>query len=445
MERNNLTEGSILRNILNFSIPYMFAYFLQVLYGLADLFVVGQYCPVSSITAVSNGSQVMNFVTVVVIGLAMGSTVHIARAVGAKNDRSKARTIGNTITFFLLLALILSAVLIFTVDDIVQLIEVPEEAVADTADYLLVCFIGVPFIMSYNIIAAIFRGLGDSRRPMYFVAVACAFNIGLDYLFIGGFGWGAFGAALATSLSQLISVITAYVVISKHKDLLDVHRDDFRLKGSTIKSILSIGVPTALQDGFIQISFLVIAVIANGRGLVDAAAVGIVEKIIGLLFIIPSAMLSTVSAVSAQNIGAGKPERALATMKRAIVITAGFGFVASVLLQFFPHAMVSLFTSDASVIDSGSDYLRSYVWDCAFAGIHFCFSGYFTAYGYSIISFAHNFLSIICARLPLSYLLSVNYSDTLYPMGLASPTGSLLSVIICLVAYNLLKRQRKFV
>lgn len=445
MISNDLTKGSILRNILNFSIPYMFAYFLQVLYGLADLFVIGQFCGVQATTAVSNGSQFMNFVTVVVIGLAMGSTVHIARAVGARNDKAKARIVGNTITFFLLLSVVLTVVLLFFTDDIVRLMEVPSDAANGTADYLMVCFIGVPFIMSYNIIAAIFRGLGDSRRPMYFVAVACAVNIGLDYLFIGGFGWGPLGAALATSISQLVSVVTAYFVIIRHKELLDVKRDDFRLKWTTVKSILAIGVPTALQDGFIQVSFIVIAVIANTRGLTDAAAVGIVEKIIGLLFIIPSAMLSTVSAVSAQNIGAGKPERALATMKRAIVITAGFGCLWSIILQFVPHAMVGVFTSDADVIASGSDYLRSYVWDCALAGVHFCFSGYFTAYGYSIISFAHNFLSIVCARLPLSYVFSVNYPDTLFPMGMASPTGSLLSVTICLVAYNLLKRRRKFV
>ena len=444
MNRKDLTQGSILGNIMTFSLPYILAYFLQILYGLADLFVIGRYCDVDSTTAVSNGAQVMYLVTCIVIGLAMGTTVKTAHAIGAKDNRRAAQIIGNTATMFLGLSLFLAVGLLAFRNGIVSLMDTPQEAVIGTRDYLTVCFIGIPFIMAYNIIASIFRGLGDSKSPMYFVAVACVVNILLDFLFIGYMGWGPTGAALGTTLSQMASVGFALFAIRRHKEVFDVHRHDFKPRKEVISSILKIGFPIAMQDGFIQIAFIVITVIANGRGLYDAAAVGIVEKFIGLVFIVPSAMLSTVSAIASQNIGAMQVSRAQRTMWYAMGITTTYGIIVAIVLQFIPDLAVRIFTDDAQVVAMGGEYLRGYVWDCVFAGLHFCFSGFFTACGYSIISFAHNFLSIICARIPLVYLASEAYPDTLYPMGLATCLGSVLSVVICIVVYAWMVKHRKF-
>ena len=444
MNRKDLTQGSILGNIMTFSLPYILAYFLQILYGLADLFVIGRYCDVDSTTAVSNGAQVMYLVTCVVIGLAMGTTVKTAHAIGAKDNRRAAQIIGNTATMFLGLSLVLAVGLLAFRNGIVSLMDTPMEAVMGTRDYLTVCFIGIPFIMAYNIIASIFRGLGDSKSPMYFVAVACVVNIILDFFFIGYLGWGPVGAALGTTLSQMASVGFALFAIRRHKEVFDVHRHDFKPRRDVISSILKIGFPIAMQDGFIQIAFIVITVIANGRGLYDAAAVGIVEKFIGLVFIVPSAMLSTVSAIASQNIGAMQVSRAQRTMWYAMGITTTYGIIVAIVLQFIPDLAVRIFSDDAQVVAMGGEYLRGYVWDCVFAGLHFCFSGFFTACGYSIISFAHNFLSIICARIPLVYLASEAYPDTLYPMGLATCLGSVLSVVICISVYAWMSRHRKF-
>ena len=444
MNRKDLTQGSILGNIMTFSLPYILAYFLQILYGLADLFVIGRYCDVDSTTAVSNGAQVMYLVTCVVIGLAMGTTVKIGHAIGAKDNRRASLIIGNTATMFLGLSLVLAAGLLAFRNGIVSLMDIPLEAVAGTSDYLTVCFIGIPFIMAYNIIASIFRGLGDSKSPMYFVAVACVVNILLDFFFIGYCGWGATGAALGTTLSQMASVVFALFAIRRHREVFDVHRHDFKPRRDIISGILKIGFPIAMQDGFIQIAFIVITVIANGRGLYDAAAVGIVEKFVGLVFIVPSAMLSTVSAIASQNIGAMQVGRAQRTMWYAMGITTTYGIIVAIVLQFIPDLAVRIFSDDAQVVAMGGEYLRGYVWDCIFAGLHFCFSGFFTACGYSIISFAHNFLSIICARIPLVYLASEAYPDTLYPMGLATCLGSVLSVVICVGVYAWMSKHRKF-
>lgn len=442
MAQNDLTQGSILGNIGKFSLPYMLSYFLQILYGLADLFVIGQYCGVESTTAVSNGAQVMHMFTVIIIGLAMGSTVRLAKAIGAGDKANAAKTIGNTFTLFAIVALISTVLLLLTNGGIVKLLDVPAEAVAGTVGYLRICFLGIPFIIAYNIIASIFRGLGDSKSPMYFVIVACVANIALDYLLIGYFRLGPEGAALGTTLSQAISVIVAAIAI-RRKSLLSIGKGDLRPERRTMSGILATGVPLALQDGFIQIAFIAITVIANNRGLNDAAAVGIVEKFIGLLFIVPSAMLATVSAVAAQNIGANKPERARKTMEYAMAIAVAFGVAFSVTLQFIPEYAVRIFTGDSNVIRLGGEYLKGYVWDCIFAGVHFCFSGFFTACGYSVISFCHNVASIIIARIPLSYLASVKFPDTLFPMGLASPAGSVLSVVICITVYAAMRRKGK--
>lgn len=442
MNGKDLTKGGIVSNIMSFSLPYMLAYFLQILYGLADLFVIGQYCGVDDTTAVSNGAQVMYMVTVVLIGLAMGTTVLTAHSIGAKDQKRARLVVGNTVSMFAILALVLMVVLLSLRKFIVNVMDTPTEAVSGMMHYLTVCFLGIPFIISYNIIASIFRGLGDSKSPMYFVAVACICNIILDYVFIGVMGLGAMGAALGTTFSQMTSVFFAITSIRHHKGVLTISRDDLLLRKDVVMNILKIGLPIAMQDGFIQVSFLAITVIANGRGLVDAAAVGIVEKFIGLVFIVPSAMLSTVSAVSAQCIGAGNYVRAISTMRTAMLITTVYGITCSIVLQFVPQFAVGIFTDNADVLSQGCDYLRGYVWDCVFAGIHFCFSGFFTACGYSIISFLHNSVSIITARIPLAWLSSQLYPDTLYPMGLSTCTGSVVSCLICICAFFWMRKKK---
>lgn len=378
MERN-YTTGSVFKNILIFSLPYLFSYFLQTLYGMVDLFIIGQFESVASTTAVSIGSQVMHMLTVMIVGLAMGATVSIGQATGANNRKEAAADIGNTVTLFLLLSLVLTAVLLVLVKPVVSIMSTPSEAVNGTIAYLTICFIGIPFITAYNIISSILRGMGDSKSPMYFIAIACVMNIILDYIFMGALHLGPAGAALGTTLSQTVSVAVALIFLIKKEHGLSLHRTDFKPQSPIMGRILKIGVPIAMQDGLIQVAFILITIIANQRGLTDAAAVGIVEKIISFLFLVPSSMLSTVSALGAQNIGAAKPERAKQTLRYAIYLAAGFGIVISILIQFIAEPVVSLFTSDGDAILAGGQYLRGYIWDCFFAGIHFSFSGYFCA------------------------------------------------------------------
>ena len=251
------------------------------------------------------------------------------------------------------------------------------------------------------------------------------------------------GLALGTTLSQAVSVAVSLLVIVKWNTGISLTKADLRPDRAVMGRLLKIGVPVALQDGFIQISFMVITIIANRRGLTDAVAVGIVEKMIGFLFLVPSSMLSTVSALGAQNIGAGKPERAKATLGCAIAITLGFTSLIVILAEFLAEPMAGLFTPDDTVIHSGGQYLRGYIWDCFFAGVQFSFSGYFCAVGRSELSFLHNILSIVLVRIPGAYLASQLFPATLFPMGLANAMGSLFSIGVCAAAFLLLRRSRK--
>lgn len=445
MEKN-LTTGSVFKNIVAFSLPYFLSYLLQTLYGMADLYIIGQFEGVASTTAVSIGSQVMHMLTVMIVGLAMGATVSIGQAIGGDDKKKAERGIGNTVTLFMVVSIVLTVILVVLVRPVTAVMSTPSDAVAGTVNYLTICFIGIPFITAYNVISAVFRGMGDSKSPMYFIAVACAANIGLDYLFMGVFHIGPAGAALGTTLSQAISVIVSLTVILKRKIGVSVSKADFKPQRSVMGQILKIGVPVAFQDGLIQIAFIVITIIANHRGLNDSAAVGIVEKVMSFLFLIPSSMLSTVSALGAQNIGANKPKRAVATLRYAVVLAVGFGIVVAVTMQLIAEPVVSLFTDagtaeGAEVVKLGGQYLRGYVWDCMFAGVHFCFSGYFCAVGKSGISFIHNLSAILLMRIPGVYLTSKMFQTTLFPMGLATASGSLISVIICLIAFALLARK----
>lgn len=273
---------------------------------------------------------------------------------------------------------------------------------------------------------------------MYYVAAAGIINVGLDWVLVGPLGMGAAGAAAATVASQGISVLLGLIALKKYHT--DAFRKSVRPDSEDAGKIIRIGLPIALQEGMIQVSFLVITMIANSRGVEVAAAVGIVEKVISFLFLVPSAMLSTVSALSAQNAGAGQHGRSRRVLKIGCMICAGFGAVIFILCQPLAPWIVSLFVKKGdnigTVVRFGAEYLRTYSVDCIFAGIHFCFSGFFSAYGKSGYSFLHNIISIITFRIPGAWAAAVFFPATLYPMGLAAPMGSLLSVAICLYLYR---------
>lgn len=442
--KKDMTKGSVIGSLFVFSLPYLLSCFLQSFYGLADLFIVGRFNGPDSISAVSIGSQIMHMLTVMIIGLSTGTTVTIAHAVGAGSDTGVRKAVGNTIRLFAIVTAAAMVILFLVSSLLLQALSTPPEAFAQARQYILICFAGIPFIAAYNVIAGIFRGIGDTRSPLMFVAAAGVINLFLDWLFIGPFGLQAAGAAAATTISQAAAVAMSllYLLRSRNRAQLVPGKEGMAYDRRTFTSIIRIGVPIALQDGLIQISFLVITAIANARGLDMAAAVGVVEKFISFVFLVPSAMSASVSAIAAQNAGAGLHERGRKVLRYALMICIVYGIIISVICQFNGAAIVSLLSGESGdVVLFGEQYLRSYSFDTILAGIHFCFSGYFCAYSMAMIPFIHNMASAILVRIPAAKLTSTHYPDTLFPMGFAAPAGSLLSAVICIAAYFLFRSR----
>ncbi len=428
-------EGDLVREMIHFSVPFLIACFLQSFYGVADLYITGIYYGAEAVSAVAIGSQVMHMLTVAISGLAVGITVCIGRAIGAGETKIAGRYIGNAAWIFTALAILGMMILIPGTGLILDLLSTPKESFHQARSYLAICFAGIPFIIAYNTLSAIYRGMGDTVTPLTFVGIAGILNIVLDYYLIGHLKLGASGAAIATVLSQMFSVGLNLIHL-KQKSGIHLNRNCFIPEWNTIKEMLQIGIPVLFQDGMIQISFLVITAIANSRGLYTSAAVGIVEKIISFLFLVHSAMLSTVSALAAQNNGAGQHERARDVLRNGIIISVSFGIAICVLGQVFAPEVIRLFSREEPMVALlGTQYFRAYLFDCIFAGIHFCFSGYFCAYSKSGYSFLHNILSICMVRIPGTYIATKIFPENLFPMGLASGLGSLFSSIICLIIY----------
>ena len=439
MERN-LTSGSVFKNIVYFSLPYLLSYFLQTLYGMADLFIIGQFEGVASTTAVSIGSQVMHMITVMIVGLAMGSTVSIAQAIGGNDKKKASQAVGNSVTLFLGLAVVMAVVLVTMVSPIVSVMSTPAEAVDGTKLYLTICFIGIPFITAYNVISSIFRGLGDSKSPMYFIAVACVVNIALDYLFMGYFHLGPAGAALGTTMSQAFSVVLALIVIIKKQSGITLQKSDLRPQKAVMGQLLQIGIPVALQDGFIQIAFIVITIIANRRGLSAAAAVGIVEKIISFLFLVPSSMLSTVSALGAQNIGAGKAKRIPLGFRSGLKLSAVAAVPFVVLYVGFSRRMMGLFLNAESgaAITAGMEFLRIVAPWYLMIVVKLMTDGIIRGAG-AMTYFVAATVPDLIIRILFALIFSRNYGST--GIWMAWPFGWIAATVLTLVFYRKVRRK----
>lgn len=330
MKELDLTQGNVTKVLLQFAVPFLLANLLQALYGGADLFVVGQYDDAASVAAVAIGSQVMQTITGIILGLTTGTTVLTAIATGAKDDRQAAHTIGTSIWLFAAIGVLLTVVMTLAHSHLALLMHTPTEAMRDAEHYLLICSAGIPFIMGYNVVCGILRGLGDSKTPLYFVALACAINIVLDFLLVGGMGMRAAGAAVATISSQGVSFGVALWFLHRRGFRFEFTRCDVRPSSDISGRIVKLSAPIALQDSLVNVSFLLITAIVNQMGVVASASLGVVEKIIVFAMLPPMAVSSAVATMTAQNYGAGLVER----MRRCL--RSGIGLSMVSIPNFYP-------------------------------------------------------------------------------------------------------------
>lgn len=428
-DKNNFTEGNILKKLSLFMLPVLGALILQAAYGAVDLLVVGRFGSTAGLSAVSTGSQLMNLATFMVTQLAMGATVLIARYLGEKKPERIGAVLGGATVVFAILATVLFVLLVFFAHPIAVLMQAPSEALGLTTRYVRICGMGIFFIVAYNMLAAIFRGLGDSKSPLLFVLVACLINIAGDLLFVAGFKMDAAGAAIATIMAQAVSVVLAIVILLK-KDLpFTLKKSDFRLNPQCRK-FLQVGLPLALQEVLTQASFLALCAFVNRLGLTASSGYGVASKIVSFAMLIPSALMQSMASFVAQNVGASKPKRAKQAMFTGMGIGLVFGCAVFALVMLKGDVLAGIFSTDAEVVQKGFEYLKGFAPETILTAILFSMLGYFNGNNKTVFAMIQGLVQTLLVRLPMSYLMSIQPNASLTKIGLAAPVSTLVGVLL---------------
>lgn len=439
----NLTQGNILHSLVSFAFPVLLALFLQAMYGAADLIIVGQFAGTSQQSGVASGSQILNMVTMVITGLTMGVTVYVGNAIGAGKKELAGKGIGSGIALFTVVAFIFTMILVFCSDMLALSMHAPQEAFIPTSSYVRICGIGTIFIVAYNVLGAIFRGMGDSQTPLITVAIACVINIAGDLILVAGFGMGAAGAAIATVTAQGVSVAYSLYLIRSRFLPFAFSRSYIRFYRNPVLKILLVGVPIALQELLVQFSFLFIQAVVNGMGVVASAAAGVAEKVCVFLMLVSSAYMQSIAAFVAQNNGAGRLDRSRQALLYGIKTAFLAGVAMSAAAYFGGSALSSIFSSEPLVIANAHDYLKAYAIDCLLTAVLFCFIGYFNGCGKTLFVMAQGIIGAFFIRIPAVYLISQVNGVTLFHIGLGTPISSLVQIILCLFAYSFFQSRQK--
>ncbi len=438
----DFTQGSILKKLVAFMIPVLGALILQAAYGAVDLLVVGRFGSTSGLSAVSTGSQVLNLVTFVVIQFAMGITVLIARYIGEKTTRQIGAVIGGATVVFTIISVVLFIIMVFLPHPIAVIMQAPKEAVDMTADYVRICGGGIFFIVAYNLLSAIFRGLGDSKSPLLFVLVACIVNVIGDLVLVAGLNMDAVGAAIATVMAQALSVVFAIILLIKKELPFTITKQDFRLN-IQCKRFLKIGLPLALQEFLTQISFLALCAFVNRLGLKASSGYGVACKIVNFAMLVPSALMQSMAAFVSQNVGAGKTKRAKKSMYTGIGVGLLVGCVVFIFIMFKGDLLTGCFSSDAEVIQNGYDYLKGFALETLVTAVLFSMVGYFNGNNKTVWVMAQGLIQTLLVRLPFAYFMSIEENASLTKIGFAAPVSTIVGIILNVGFYIYLNHKEK--
>ena len=443
MERtgNNFTEGPILAPLIRFSLPVLAALFLQAMYGAVDLLIVGQFGTAADVSAVSTGSQIMMTLTNLVASFAMGATILLGQQIGEGNERRGGETIGACAVLFFAIGAVMTLLIAPGARALAAIMHAPEEAFDLTAAYVRVCGLGTLVIIAYNLIGSVFRGIGDSATPLVTVAIACACNIAGDLLLVAGLRMGTAGAAIATVFAQGVSVAISFLLIRRKKLPFELKRGHIRWNGPLIAQMTRLGLPIALQDLLVGVSFLIIQAIVNGLGLIPSAGVGVAEKVCAFIMLVPSSFMQSMSAFVAQNAGAGRHDRAVKSLRCGVGVSLCFGAAMFYVSFFHGDALSSLFSRDGDVIAAAADYLKAYGIDCLLTAVFFCFIGFYNGLGMTRFVMLQGTVSAFCVRVPVSYFMSKVTPVSLFKIGLATPCSSALQIVMCLICMAYVKKN----
>ena len=442
-DRSDFTQGSILKKLALFMLPILGALVLQAAYGAVDLLVVGRFGSTSGLSAVSTGSQVLNLVTFVVTQFAMGITVLIARYLGEKRPQYIGQVIGGGAVVFALMAAVLFVALVGFARGISVLMQAPAEALDLTASYVRICGAGIFFIVAYNVLSAIFRGLGDSKSPLLFVLVACIVNVFGDLLLVAGLHLDAAGAAIATVAAQAVSVVCAVAMLLKKKKELQfkLQKSDFRLNAQCRK-FLAIGLPLALQEFLTQLSFLALCAFVNRLGLEASSGYGVACKIVNFAMLIPSSLVQSMASFVSQNVGAGNEKRAKKAMFTGMGVGIVIGCIVFAFVMFKGDLLTGIFTTDAAVVQNGYDYLKGFALETIVTAVLFSMVGYFNGHDKTVWVMVQGLVQTLLVRLPLAYYMSIQPDASLTKIGFAAPEATIFGIVLNVIFYLWTNRKR---
>ena len=431
----DFTKGNIIPSLLRFVGPVFLALFLQSMYGAVDLMIVGKFASAADVSAVATGSQITLTITSLISSLAMGMTILIGEKIGMGQPEKSGRIAGSGILLFTVIGIVATALITLFSPQLAAIMQAPEESFCRTESYIRICGLGTVVIIAYNLIGSIFRGLGDSRTPLVTVAIACLCNISGDLLLVAGFHMGTRGAAIATVLAQLISVLISLRLIRKQTLPFTFSKESVCWDGRYVRKILQLGTPIALQDLLVGISFLVLLAIVNSLGLIVSAGVGVAEKVCGFIMLVPAAFMQSMSAFVAQNRGAGKPKRAVQGLWSAIGVSTCFGVLMFFVSFFHGDALSTLFANDAEVIWSSAEYLKAYAIDCLLTCFLFCFIGFFNGMEYTRFVMLQGIAGAFLMRIPVAFIMSRQTPVSLFYVGLATPCSTFLQIMMCFACF----------
>ncbi len=440
---NNFTSGPILGPLLKFALPVLLALVLQAMYGAVDLYVVGKFGSSADISAVSTGSQIMTTITGMISAFSMGTTILLGQQIGMGRGKEGGKTVGASILLFAAVGVVITALTVAGAGMLASVMHAPKEAFAKTANYIRICGAGSLVIISYNLIGSVFRGIGDSKTPLITVAIACVVNILGDLLFCAGFGMGTEGAAIATVLAQAVSVVISFLLIRRKELSFSLSKSDIRLHKGIVRQVVLFGVPVAFQELLVGVSFLVIAAIVNGLGLIPSAGVGVAEKVCAFIMLIPSAFMQSLAAIVAQNYGAQKYDRAYKTLRIAILLSIVAGVIMWYLSFFHGELLAGIFSNEGPVMEAGAQYLKAYAIDCLLTAFLFCFIGFYNGIGKTNFVMLQGLCGAFLVRVPLSFAFSQVEPVSLFRIGLATPASTVVQILLCLGFLLYVRRKLK--
>lgn len=441
-EKSDFTNGSILKKLIPFMMPILGALVLQAAYGAVDLLVVGRFGTTAGLSAVSTGSQILNLVTFVITQLAMGITVLIARYIGEKTTSQIGKLLGGAAVVFTIIAAALFVVMVVFARPLSVLMQAPTEAVELTSVYVRICGAGIFFIVAYNVLSAIFRGLGDSRSPLIFVAVACVVNVIGDLVLVAGFHLDAAGAAIATVLAQAVSVVMAIFLLKKRDLPFTIGKKDFRLNDQC-RRFLIVGLPLAMQEFLTQMSFLALCAFINKLGLEASSGYGVACKIVNFAMLVPSALMQSMASFVSQNVGAGKEERAKKAMFTGMGVGVVVGIIVFTCVWLFGDVLTSAFTTDQAVIQKGFDYLKGFAPETIVTAVLFSMVGYFNGHEKTLWVMTQGLIQTLLVRLPLAYIMSIQPDASLTNIGLAAPIATCFGIVLNVIFFFYMTRKMK--